>query len=741
MSVLHYIDNEVPAFGEWDAIVTTGGGNMSPVAGDLNGRGSVILRATNDPAGLAYARKDPSLSLDYGETVHIGFYLRVNSYPSASWTTLVLRARNAAASLITEIYPMATGELRFYGRDDSGVISGYSHTVAADSKHYITLGLRRATGPGANDGWFRVYLDGQLINEWANVDNDVLAADLDFFQIGQISTGNTAYSADFDEIKIGTTLADVEPWHPTPSTEYLEAARTLVLYRTASADSVEFAEYCVSELGIPLANLVPLPNATANETLADYATFQSEVETDLAAWLAANPAAASHAMAFLIGYGVPGYFFDGGVRMSAVSRLMNYGTAFSSQTANPLYLGTTGGPPVRLTKADLDAAGITLATRIDADSLVNAKAILDAGLTVSALDTLVDADSLYSDDSTYLASLACQRLRLVTAALGVYADDAFVWGDTGSPSFGAAGSRVCFTDDSAEAADTLRAASEIFDAIVTNGYAAGLGSSAAADTFDAGSFFEMLRIGGTFAEAVAVSVANVDYTAVAAGVPGMTVAFQLGGYNYYRTTDYTLKAGERCMEWAPADLAACTRPGVTAPALKNLITCEDADHYIGVRAVSDSGVEEANTDRIVRVRISGGALVQPPPADMPDGILPQVAVAAGGVLTLHFYYNERGWPVQAASFQVAPMVMQPDGLQPDWANLVDTITAAGTKRYAALLAGTFSGTVHLAVRAVSSSGTAGAHAVASPVNADGPGATNPDYVEAEQYDTSSRPAP
>ena len=212
---------------------------------------------------------------------------------------------------------------------------------------------------------------------------------------------------------------------------------------------------------------------------------------------------------------------------------MNLGAAFSSHTVNPLY---DPAAPGRVTVSELRSLGAYLAARIDAPTLAGAKAIVDAGAAVSALDELPDADTLYCDDATYRASLAAQKLRILTGALSApHTADAFVWGDTDQPTFGAGGSRVIFADTSADAADTLRATtSAVAIGLITGGYACGIGSADAAEAVDVETFLEALRAGATLPEAAAQALAFVDGCTVVAGRPDLTVSFQTEGYNLYR---------------------------------------------------------------------------------------------------------------------------------------------------------------------------------------------------------------
>lgn len=608
MSVLHYIDNEVPAFGEWTSVTENGGSTIvQSAAATFPERGSLGLRTTIVGANTAYAVKDVSISIDAAGSVWVGFWLRMAAFPAVIYP---LKIYSAAPNCLLRVGLTSSGWVMGKVYNDAGAVSTVYSTwaIGLDRWTYIAVELRRASTNIAADGGVALYVGGELVDSRYDVDNFDRATDVGELCAGVVSVPQDGTVVDLDEFKIATAYP--EPHSPTPADEYPSAARTVVLWRRASSDSREFADYCVTELGVPRANLCPLPNASASETLADYATFQAQVETDLAAWLAVNPTIAANCSCFLVGYGVPGYFTSGGEKHSATSRLMNCGTAFSSQTANPLYLGSTGVPPVRLTKTAL--GGKYLATRIDADTLANAKGIVDCGLQIVNLTALPETDKLYSDGATYRASLSCQKLRMIAAALDTYADDAFVWGDTGSPAFGAAGSRVCFADNSADSADTLRAASELFTAMVTNGYAAGLGFSATPCTPPGGPgglrptpFFEMLRLGGTFAEAVAVAAQYLDYTTVAAGSPLMTVVFQLGGYDLYSGIG-TPEAIDR------EQPTAYLREGEQTRALQ-FAMIPGIKYVLSARAVSPSGVQECNSHVLAYAEIDDLGQLSPPP--------------------------------------------------------------------------------------------------------------------------------
>ena len=604
MSLRHYIDGEVPGFGELDAVVQAGGSTIvQAAAAAWPERGGVGMRVTTDGSNAAYMTKTLGESVAAGGDLYIGFWQRINA-EAASGRHNPLGLRDTADSTWAALlYNKVARDLIFYARADGGANENVTlnDLITIGRWHYIVVRVHRASSAVAADGYVSLYLDGELRGTTATVDNfDIMATPAEL-NVGARYYYADGYEVDIDEIKIATTYP--EPYVPTPDDYYVSAERTCVLYRSASSDSTEFADYCVTELAIPRANLIPLPDATANETLADYATFQSEVEDGIAAYFALNPTVATNCMCFLVGYGVPGYFTDSGLKHSATSRLAKYGVAFSSGSSNQLYV--PGGATARLTLNTLRFVGQHLATRIDAPSLAEAKTLIDRAATVSALDALPDADKLYADDAAYLASLPCQKLRIITAALAELDDAALVWDDNGA-AFGTGGSRAIFHNDQADSAELLRSgAARCYVALFASTFAAAFGSADTAETFDATRFFEMLRIGGTFAEAALVATSKLNYTAVAAGSPLMTVAVQLGGYNIYwgeggaEDVDFDTPLG--CMR---ADQSALT----IGQSLDRLRT-----HVFVARAISPEGQEEHNTHVLAHVKLDEQGQLTPVP--------------------------------------------------------------------------------------------------------------------------------
>ncbi|MDD4890334.1 MAG: hypothetical protein PHU85_10430 [Phycisphaerae bacterium] len=174
----------------------------------------------------------------------------------------------------------------------------------------------------------------------------------------------------------------------------------------------------------------------------------------------------------------------------------------------------------------------------------------------------------------------------------------------------------------------------------------------------------------------------------------------------------------------------CGQPGVKSLRVLAAGHDEDTDYYYALRAVSDSGTEEEGTAAACLVRISGGEVVSNTPnAVRADSC--RLTAIAGGKLQLKFRYDSAGERGKAVAVQVCEVAA--DGT-PDWAAPIDTITISGevTKTKTLTPAWADGLTVHLAVRAVTAGGVAGAAALLAPIAADASSPDSVDYLEAAQ---------
>jgi len=610
---LEYIDNEVAAFGEWDSTVHSDPSTITqPAAAAWPDRGGFGLRADVDGDGNdAYALKDLSYSIAPGGWFSFGFWLRVNSF-HASGSFYIALLRHAAQ---TVIYVLAyNGAVRIEYRDDAGTATLVEATdIATGRWYYVVIAAKRATTDVAADGEFAAYRNGQLLNHVTGRDNYDRWSDVSQLRLGAIAP-KTGYQGDYDEIKFAAAQY-VEPYAATPQTEYPDdPARTVVLLSDDSDDSWQFAEYCISELGIPYANLCPLACGSA-ESLVNYADFQNKIETPLADWLARNPTVSANVTTFLVGYNVPGYFTDSGKLHTTGSRLMRIGQAFSSQTANPLYSPDT---VARLTASDLSAAGLHLACRIDAASLAAAKAIVDRGLAVTAAGTLPDTDYFCSDDADLRSALAVQHLRMATTDDWEQASAITIADDLTHADPPAGGTRAAIVEKDTNAQTSLRGGETFwYNALAQFGYAAGVSFSAMpADGFAAEKFVEMLRIGGSFAEAAAVAVEHLDYTALVAGLPGMRVIFPKAGHNIYHGV-----GGPEAIDWnRPVAYSMAGAQQVAIP----LSLAPGRRHVLAARTTSSEGIEEHNSEALTYVEIDEAGTLQEAPLPVPSEVTAQL---------------------------------------------------------------------------------------------------------------------
>jgi len=188
-----------------------------------------------------------------------------------------------------------------------------------------------------------------------------------------------------------------------------------------------------------------------------------------------------------------------------------------------------------------------------------------------------------------------------------------------------------------------------------------------------------------------------------------------GGYNVYRgapTIDYDTPVG-----YVP--------PGVKTIDLAGLGHVADTEYFYGVRCISSAGVEEANTDRVVRVIVDDeGQLVGPPPNAITWA---RVAPAAGGKMTVDYRYNAAGQRGVATQLQVAEATA---GV-PDWDNVIDTVSI-GVWRFTTTDSWPHGATVTLAVRAITADGAAGPAYLCDAAVADSEGPPAVTYMEASQ---------
>lgn len=147
----------------------------------------------------------------------------------------------------------------------------------------------------------------------------------------------------------------------------------IVLYREVSNESYQFATYYADLHNIPSDQLIGLP-CSADEILTDYDTFYEEIEGPLIQ-AASDEYGVINTNVILVGFGVPGGFYDGGDIIATASRLSRINFVYDpvyNQSLNPLYNR-------RNFRAydEADNALAIVTSRIDAPSLEIAKQVVD----------------------------------------------------------------------------------------------------------------------------------------------------------------------------------------------------------------------------------------------------------------------------------------------------------------------------------------------------------------------------
>lgn len=192
---------------------------------------------------------------------------------------------------------------------------------------------------------------------------------------------------------------------------------------------------------------------------------------------------------------------------------------------------------------------------------------------------------------------------------------------------------------------------------------------------------------------------------------------------------YTVYRGVNAVDWA--NQVGSIGAGNASIDLAGLGHVADVEYWYGVRATSKAGVQETNTDRIVRVIIdSEGNLIGP----APNAPLAASAKAiADAEISLTVVYSARGQAGVATGVQVAEV--SGAGV-PNWGSLITTVTVRSsgmTRRTVTLDESWADGeTVRLAVRAATAAGATGDELLVNPVAVDATAPAAVEYVEAAQ---------
>ncbi len=357
----------------------------------------------------------------------------------------------------------------------------------------LAFKIKRSSGLGFTNGYTEMYVDG-VFAAGGNVANYSRVDQFGLTVLGRVAYGNAGTQMRYRNFLIGDTLDDVTLIPSEPTAETFCAQRTMLVYRAGDANGFSFACYAAENYGIPYCNIVPVP-CNDNEYVLDLNTFQNQVENPLKQWLADRPLLAEQITCILLCPGVPGYYGVAGKYHSATARLNNIGFEKDGITVNPL-----AGATQRVTRSTL-GPGRYMVTRIDADSLIDSKAILDA-----------------------------------------------------------TDSEICIDNAEDSAAPIQTGGGTCWDAIsIGNLAAAGMSDSPEAnEIIDPQAFYTMLHGGGTFAEAIHVASSHFDGKIMALGNPLLSLSNQAGHYFFVSPGAPDQIDWQKPSGWVPADRDTAT---------------------------------------------------------------------------------------------------------------------------------------------------------------------------------------
>ncbi len=359
----------------------------------------------------------------------------------------------------------------------------------------------------------------------------------------------------------------IGPVSVQPSGDYADDPRRwAVIYNTALADSVVWAEHYRVARGVPCANMIGL-SLPADEVV-DETQFES-LRDSVDDYLERN-AMSSRVSGLLIGHGVPARYTRGDGYEESIAGQLQKINGVTAPIANPFAVLSEPARP-----RPTDHPGYRITARIDGPILADSVAVVDRALAIETqglgdgsnatlwLDAVTTGsvyESMMNDMLAWAESLERQSLRLplvatqptdppTDAGFGSVNRDGFVWGWRESlPPQGyfaePAGLRVFAAqlDDFAITAPTLRDSQDTSWAITSlqAGYTATMGSSRPVSLTAmprVRSFFEGLEAGWTLGEAWAVATPLIRSGVELIGDPLLSVRFPWSGWNVYGPFD------------------------------------------------------------------------------------------------------------------------------------------------------------------------------------------------------------
>lgn len=627
-------------------------------------RPGVGLRATLNPAGDGqYLVKDLG-----GAATRLHTRLAINPTAVTGGAVAFLRGMTDGGTEAFRLRYNSTGPTV------SAVVGSQSITAAITPALTWQAAEFKLDTSGSAELWINGVSVGSLTGDYADL------AVRELWIGAPLKSSGTTGQLDLDEWAISDD--SIGPVRVTPTSRFADdPARWLVVYNSASADSVAWAMAYHAARGVPLANLLGLPLSTDEQiSEADFVTLRQRV----ADYLALNDPAGD-VIGVLLGHTVPGSYTrtDNGQSESIAGQLQKI-DGFTTTFPGP-FTPRIGIEPVRPEAANL--GGTRMTARIDgpdlATSLVmidRATAIHDGGITgVGAaaklwLDPWADpgfGDPSPQDWATWATGVGGGRLRVpielsatqrpdTDVQFTTITDDGFFWGwaqaDPPAGFFGSpAGQRVFAFQASFDAitCPTLRTNNGWAAAAIAAGYAATAGSTrwyTESAKVEMTVFFEALRLGWTLAEAWCAASPGVRSGLALVGDPLLTVRFPRAGWNVYGPIEEWAGAGVT----EPIAVLRDDEQSVTIPAAARPIESRAAMYVI--RHMDSQEREEAGVVH-VRVMNTGGAAVSTASGPAWPSAAGWTPVQRGGAWEVRAWWGARFGELGVAQVQLVEQAM------------------------------------------------------------------------------------
>lgn len=210
MTELFNITHDGGDFSEYDSVVTDGG-DLSVAVGAAMAGSAYGMEAVIDDTVSIYGQKDFSNV----SRLRARWYFDPNSIDSGIDKQVnILNAKDGAAHRIQIPCFCTNGvlwEIRAdVRRDDSNYDLTAKYEIT-DEPHWIEIDWKASSGPGADDGFLKLWIDDDLKEELLNVDNDTHFIDLIRLGASGITSSGFTGSVYLDELKVNDDGAYIGP--------------------------------------------------------------------------------------------------------------------------------------------------------------------------------------------------------------------------------------------------------------------------------------------------------------------------------------------------------------------------------------------------------------------------------------------------------------------------------------------------------------------------------------------------